>query len=59
MEICSKVIFNNCVIPIGNSTMFSASYLPTILVYTIGWIFPAVAIAFFFLYIEREDAPTE
>lgn len=34
----------------------AASFLPTILVPMVGLIFPAVAMAFLFLYIEREDA---
>jgi photosystem I subunit VIII len=32
----------------------AASFLPSILVPTIGWIFPAVVMAFLFMYIERE-----
>lgn len=34
----------------------AASFLPSILVPVVGIIFPAVALAFLFLYIEREDA---
>ncbi|MBD3881939.1 photosystem I reaction center subunit VIII [Phormidium tenue FACHB-886] len=37
---------------------YAASYLPSILVPIIGWVFPAVAMAFLFIYIEREDSPT-
>lgn len=33
----------------------AASYLPSIFVPIIGWIFPAITIAFLFIYIERED----
>jgi photosystem I subunit 8 len=33
----------------------AAGYLPSILVPLTGLIFPAVAMAFLFLYIERED----
>jgi photosystem I subunit VIII len=33
----------------------SADLLPTILVPLTGLVFPAVAMAFLFLYIERED----
>lgn len=33
----------------------TAGYLPSILVPLTGLIFPAVAMAFLFLYIERED----
>ncbi len=32
----------------------AASFLPSILVRTVGLVFPAVAMAFLFLYIERE-----
>ncbi len=35
--------------------MYSASFLPTILIPIVGWVFPAVAMAFLFIYIERED----
>jgi photosystem I subunit VIII len=35
--------------------MYSASFLPTILIPIIGWVFPAVVMAFLFIYIERED----
>ncbi|KJH70938.1 photosystem I reaction center subunit VIII [Aliterella atlantica] len=35
--------------------LFSASYLPSLLVPLTGLVFPAVAVVFFFLYIERED----
>jgi photosystem I subunit 8 len=35
---------------------YAASFLPTIFVPIIGWVFPAVAMAFLFIYIEREDA---
>lgn len=40
---------------IGNQTM-AASFLPSILVPLVGIVFPAAAMAFLFLYIEREDA---
>ncbi len=33
----------------------AAGYLPSILVPMVGLVFPALAFAFFFLYIERED----
>ncbi|MBE9111986.1 photosystem I reaction center subunit VIII [Nodosilinea sp. LEGE 07298] len=33
-----------------------AAFLPSILVPLVGLIFPAAAMAFLFLYIEREDA---
>ncbi|HEY9845237.1 MAG TPA: photosystem I reaction center subunit VIII [Candidatus Caenarcaniphilales bacterium] len=33
----------------------AAGYLPAILVPMVGLVFPAVAMAFLFLYIERED----
>lgn len=33
----------------------STSYLPSILVPIVGWVFPGVAFAALFLYIERED----
>ncbi|MBD1868380.1 photosystem I reaction center subunit VIII [Oculatella sp. FACHB-28] len=36
----------------------AASYLPSILVPIVGWVFPAVAMALLFIYIEREDSPT-
>ena len=32
----------------------AAAFLPSILVPTVGLLFPAVAMAFLFLYIERE-----
>jgi photosystem I subunit VIII len=32
----------------------AASFLPSILVPTVGLVFPALAMAFLFLYIERE-----
>ncbi len=32
----------------------AASFLPSILVPTVGLVFPAVAMAFLFIYIERE-----
>jgi photosystem I subunit VIII len=32
----------------------AASFLPSILVPTVGLVFPAVAMAFLFLYIEKE-----
>lgn len=38
--------------------LFSASFLPSFLVVLSCLVFPAVAMAAFFLYIEREDAPT-
>ena len=34
----------------------SAAYLPSIMVPLVGIVFPAVGMAFLFLYIEREDA---
>jgi photosystem I subunit VIII len=34
----------------------AASFLPSILVPIVGWVFPAVAMAFLFIYIERDDA---
>lgn len=34
----------------------AASFLPSILVPVIGWVFPAVTMAFLFIYIERDDA---
>lgn len=34
----------------------AASFLPSILVPLTGLVFPALAMAFLFLYIEREDA---
>jgi len=33
----------------------AASFLPSILVPLVGLVFPATAMAFLFLYIERED----
>ncbi|MBD1926865.1 photosystem I reaction center subunit VIII [Trichocoleus sp. FACHB-90] len=33
----------------------AASFLPSILVPLTGLVFPAIAMAFFFLYIEHED----
>lgn len=36
----------------------SASFLPTILVPTVGLIFPAIAMAALFIYIERGQATT-
>ncbi|MEA5451389.1 photosystem I reaction center subunit VIII [Leptolyngbya sp. CCNP1308] len=33
-----------------------AAFLPSILVPLVGIVFPAVAMAFLFLYIERDDA---
>ncbi|MGC1307168.1 MAG: photosystem I reaction center subunit VIII [Phormidesmis sp.] len=36
----------------------SASFLPTLLVPTVGLVFPAVAMAALFLYIERGQATT-
>lgn len=42
-------------VEIGNTCM-AASYLPSVLVPLVGIIFPAVTMAFLFLYIEREDA---
>lgn len=38
--------------------MFSASFLPSLLVPLSCLVFPAVAMALFFLYVEREDSPT-
>ncbi|MGB3135978.1 MAG: photosystem I reaction center subunit VIII [Nodosilinea sp.] len=34
----------------------TAAFLPSILVPLVGLVFPAVGMAFLFLYIEREDA---
>ncbi|HEY9657759.1 MAG TPA: photosystem I reaction center subunit VIII [Allocoleopsis sp.] len=34
----------------------AASFLPSIFVPIIGWVFPAIVMAFLFIYIEREDA---
>lgn len=34
----------------------AASFLPSIMVPMVGIVFPAVAMSFLFLYIEREDA---
>ncbi len=34
----------------------AASFLPSIFVPIIGWVFPAITMAFLFIYIEREDA---
>ncbi|KPQ34127.1 MAG: photosystem I subunit VIII PsaI [Phormidesmis priestleyi Ana] len=36
----------------------TASFLPTILVPTVGLVFPAIAMAALFLYIERGQATT-
>jgi photosystem I subunit 8 len=33
----------------------AAAYLPSILVPLVGLVFPAIAMAFFFLYIEAEE----
>lgn len=38
--------------------VFTASFLPSILVPLTCLVFPAVGMAAFFLYIEREDSPT-
>lgn len=38
--------------------VFSASFLPSVLVPLSCLIFPGVAMAAFLLYVEREDAPT-
>lgn len=35
----------------------AASFLPSILVPLVGIVFPAVAMAFLFLYIERDEIP--
>jgi photosystem I subunit VIII len=37
------------------SLLAYSTFLPSLLVPTVGLIFPAVAFAFMFLYIERED----
>lgn len=37
----------------------AASYLPSIFVPIVGWVFPAVAMALLFIYIEREDSPPD
>ncbi|MGG6296609.1 photosystem I reaction center subunit VIII [Leptolyngbya sp. AN02str] len=34
----------------------AASYLPSIFVPIIGWVFPAVVMAFLFIYIETDAA---
>ncbi|MDX2215735.1 MAG: photosystem I reaction center subunit VIII [Oculatellaceae cyanobacterium bins.114] len=34
----------------------AASFLPSIFVPIVGWVFPAVTMALLFIYIEREDA---
>ncbi len=34
----------------------TASFLPSVLVPLVGIVFPAVTMAFLFLYVEREDA---
>ena len=39
----------------GEILSMAASFLPSILVPIVGWVFPAVAMAFLFIYIERED----
>ncbi|MBF2084906.1 MULTISPECIES: photosystem I reaction center subunit VIII [Thermoleptolyngbya] len=33
----------------------AASYLPSIFVPIIGWVFPAVTMALLFIYIERDE----
>lgn len=33
----------------------AASFLPSLLVPAVGLLFPAIAMSFFFIYIERED----
>nr|YP_010865692.1 photosystem I subunit I [Frullania muscicola]BEG72864.1 photosystem I subunit I [Frullania muscicola] len=33
----------------------TASYLPSIFVPLVGLVFPAITMAFFFIYIERDD----
>ncbi|MEH2414889.1 photosystem I reaction center subunit VIII [Nostoc sp.] len=37
------------------SVLATTSFLSPILIYTIGWILPAVTFAFLFLYIESDD----
>jgi len=39
--------------------LFSASFAPSFLVPLTCLVFPGVAMAAFFLYVEREDAPTD
>jgi photosystem I subunit VIII len=34
----------------------AASFLPSIFVPIVGWVFPAVTMALLFIYIEREDS---
>lgn len=34
----------------------AASYLPSIFVPIVGWVFPAITMALLFIYIERDDA---
>ncbi len=38
--------------------LFSASYLPSLLIPLTILVFPAIAMALLFLYVEREDSPT-
>ena len=40
----------------GEPKSMAASFLPSIFVPIVGWVFPAVAMAFLFIYIERDDA---
>jgi photosystem I subunit 8 len=35
----------------------AASYLPSIFVPIVGWVFPAVVMAFLFIYIESDNPP--
>jgi photosystem I subunit 8 len=44
-----------CVVELGETPM-AAAFLPSILVPLVGIVMPAAAMAFLFLYIEREDA---
>ena len=58
MQICSKVVLDHSLIFIGlimYLALFSASFLPSLLVPLTGLIFPGVAMAAFLLYGERED----
>ena len=41
--------------PILRSFLMAAAYLPSILVPLVGLVFPAIAMASLFLYIEKEE----
>jgi photosystem I subunit 8 len=47
---------DRCVEGCDRNRHMAASFLPSILVPLVGIVFPAVAMAFLFLYIEREEA---